>query len=69
MSTGFYVGVDIGGTFTDVVVRDDRGLIRFFKTPTTQQDESIAVIGAIARMEKDWQIAPSRIMGLLTERQ
>jgi N-methylhydantoinase A len=62
MSTSFHVGVDIGGTFTDVVVRDDRGLIRFFKTPTTRKDESVAVINAIARMGKDWQIAPSRIM-------
>jgi N-methylhydantoinase A len=50
-------GVDIGGTFTDVVVLDENGLPRAVKVPTTPQDQSaglvaglIAAAGAIAEI-------------------
>ena len=33
--TGFRVGVDIGGTFTDWVMADEAGKVRVVKTPTT----------------------------------
>lgn len=53
------VGVDIGGTFTDVVARDERGQLRYFKVPTTRTDESIAVLAAIDRICQDWDVDPS----------
>ena len=31
--TRFYIGTDIGGTFTDMVVIDSRGGLRQFKVP------------------------------------
>jgi N-methylhydantoinase A len=31
----FYVGTDVGGTFTDLWAADDRGRVQVFKTPTT----------------------------------
>ncbi len=31
---GYYVGIDVGGTFTDVCVASDRGRISIYKTPT-----------------------------------
>lgn len=40
----YSVGTDIGGTFTDMVVVDDRSEVRVFKTPTTPQDRSVGVI-------------------------
>jgi N-methylhydantoinase A len=40
----FSVGTDIGGTFTDMVVIDDRGILRQFKVPTTPLDRSRAVL-------------------------
>lgn len=40
----FSVGTDIGGTFTDMVVIDDRFDVRVFKTPTTPEDRSLGVI-------------------------
>ncbi|HZF41063.1 MAG TPA: hydantoinase/oxoprolinase N-terminal domain-containing protein, partial [Blastocatellia bacterium] len=30
-----FVGTDVGGTFTDLWVSDERGEIRVFKSPTT----------------------------------
>src|SRR6185312_12262396 len=32
---GFFVGTDVGGTFTDIWVASDDGDIRVFKSPTT----------------------------------
>lgn len=42
----FYVGTDIGGTFTDMVVIDQAGDVRLFKSPTTPADRSEGVVQA-----------------------
>jgi N-methylhydantoinase A len=31
----FYIGIDIGGTFTDTVLVDDQGQLRIYKTEST----------------------------------
>ena len=33
---GFFVGTDVGGTFTDLWVEDETGATHVFKTPTTK---------------------------------
>jgi len=55
------VAVDVGGTFTDVVCRDATGRLRYFKVPTSRKDESIAVLGSVQQVERDWGIGPSSI--------
>jgi len=50
------VGVDIGGTFTDVVGVDDAGRIRLLKIPTTPSDPSAAVRQALAHVEAQWGV-------------
>lgn len=57
----FSVAVDIGGTFTDVVCRDPDGGVRYFKIPTTRNDESLAVLQAVEQMQVQWNIEPSAI--------
>src|SRR6478735_8893533 len=42
------IGVDIGGTFTDIVSRDQNGVVRILKVPTTRGQESVAVKEAVA---------------------
>ena len=42
-----YLGVDIGGTFTDLVLMDDEGAISTAKSPTTAGDLAIGVFDAI----------------------
>ncbi|MCC7276275.1 MAG: hydantoinase/oxoprolinase family protein [Alphaproteobacteria bacterium] len=58
---GVQVGVDIGGTFTDVVCRTSDGHLRFVKLPTTRKDESQAVLQSVAIMARDWGIAAADI--------
>jgi len=40
----FYVGTDIGGTFTDMAVIDHSGVCELFKLPTTPEDRSQSVL-------------------------
>jgi N-methylhydantoinase A len=43
----YRLGVDIGGTFTDLVIQSDTGSIHTVKVPTTPDDPSQAVLNAI----------------------
>ena len=54
------LGIDIGGTFTDVVCASARGQITL-KVPTTRDDPSRAVIQALAILERDHGIEPAEI--------
>lgn len=47
MASEYIVGVDIGGTFTDRVVADERGTLTIGKTPYTPPDFSAATMAAI----------------------
>ena len=55
------VGVDIGGTFTDVVVSSPGAPTRIMKLPSTRKDPSAAVLQALTRFEADWGLAPRQI--------
>ena len=55
------IGVDIGGTFTDVVCRDPSGQIRFVKVPSTRADPGRAVLHSIRHMAEAWGVKPADI--------
>ena len=38
------IGVDAGGTFTDVCLADENGVISVFKLPSTPSDPSISIV-------------------------
>src|SRR6516164_6846334 len=57
----FDIGVDIGGTFTDVVCRGGDGSIRLTKIPTTRQNPSVGVGAAIKLMQREWGVPPDAI--------
>ncbi len=61
MAEAAQIGVDIGGTFTDVVCRLGDGTLKFVKLPTTRRDESQAVLQSIALMAKEWGVQPADI--------
>ncbi len=44
------IGVDVGGTFTDLVLRDAGGTLRVVKVPSVPADPSRGVLDALARM-------------------
>ncbi|XEN35245.1 N-methylhydantoinase A (plasmid) [Ensifer sp. WSM1721] len=45
--TPYRVGVDIGGTFTDLVMVDARGAVRAFKAPSVPSDPTEGVLSAV----------------------
>ena len=48
VTSGKIIGVDVGGTFTDLVMLDgDTGRIRLAKTPTTQENQAFGVLTAL----------------------
>ena len=49
MTGSYMIGVDIGGTFTDCVVMDERGRIATGKSPTTPDDRSRGFFDSIER--------------------
>src|SRR5450755_3739918 len=55
------IGVDIGGTFTDVVCRLEDGSVRIAKLPTTSGDPSRAVLAALDMAQRDWNVTPAEI--------
>jgi N-methylhydantoinase A/oxoprolinase/acetone carboxylase beta subunit len=57
----FAIGVDIGGTFTDVVCVDRAGEMRLLKIPTTPRNPSAGAIEAVALMQRQWGVAPDAI--------
>lgn len=61
----FHVGVDIGGTFTDLVCLAEDGSVRTTKLPTTKKDPSVAVLSSLAFMADQWGIRPSEIASFI----
>lgn len=58
----YFVGIDIGGTFTDAVLLDDSGTARLLKTPTTLHDPSDGVNNALALAEKELDLPAGSIL-------
>jgi N-methylhydantoinase A len=44
----YKIGIDVGGTFTDVVAVDEKGRVTHTKTASTPQDQSIGVMDGLA---------------------
>lgn len=55
------IGVDTGGTFTDIVCRIGDGSLRIAKVPSTRSDPSKAVLDGIGAMLRDIGMAPDRL--------
>src|SRR6516164_651570 len=48
----FTIGVDVGGTFTDLVAIDAAGRTVFAKSPSTPQDQSIGVMAGLEELAR-----------------
>jgi N-methylhydantoinase A len=46
----YIIGVDVGGTFTDLVCLDERGNSLITKTPSTPQDPSVAIMNGLTKI-------------------
>lgn len=61
----FRVAVDIGGTFTDIALLTDAGLIHQSKVSSTPADPSVAVIDGVAQLLAELAIPPQAIAEVL----
>jgi N-methylhydantoinase A len=59
------VAVDIGGTFTDIVVLSSAGVLHESKVATTPDDPSRAVVAGLAALLKELALAPERVAEVL----
>lgn len=50
MVAQYIIGIDVGGTFTDLVATDATGHVTFTKSPSTPQDQSIGVLDGLNRL-------------------
>src|ERR671937_648629 len=48
--TGYRVGVDVGGTFTDLICVTPSGEVQLDKTPTTLDDQSTGVMNGLQEL-------------------
>jgi len=60
---GFKIGVDVGGTFTDLLVSDDDGNSRIFKAPTTPQDPSLGVFDGLSEAAASYESSLDEFLG------
>ena len=61
-ATGVRVGVDIGGTFTDLVVARSDGRLLVSKVPSTPDDPGAAVVAGLADLLGRASIAPRDVI-------
>lgn len=55
------IGVDVGGTFTDVVCKGPGNNFRIVKIPTSKSDPSRAILEAVRYAEAEWGVAPHEV--------
>lgn len=64
--TGYRIGVDVGGTFTDFVAFDPRtGAFHSLKTPSTPEAPHRAVINGLKGLEDDFEVRANDVGELL----
>ena len=57
MVMGYRVGIDVGGTFTDITILDEKtGKISAIKIPSTIEDQSIGVINGLQKMNTSFPL-------------
>jgi len=56
-SNGYRVGVDVGGTFTDLICVTPDGHVVLDKTPTTLEDQSIGVMNGLRQLAEQFGLS------------
>jgi N-methylhydantoinase A len=63
--SGFRVGVDIGGTFTDIVFLNDRGELHTKKTPSSVENYARAIVEGIEQVFREHDLGPDAVEEIL----
>jgi len=60
----FTIGIDVGGTYTDLVAIDGRGKAVFAKSPSTPSDQSVGVMAGLEELARRLQITRAEMLGM-----
>jgi N-methylhydantoinase A len=60
----FTIGIDVGGTYTDLVAIDGRGKAVFAKSPSTPSDQSIGVMAGLEELARRLQLTRAKMLGV-----
>src|SRR6266516_7656092 len=60
----FTIGIDIGGTYTDLVAIDENGTTVFAKSPATPSDQSVGVMAGLEQLGRRLQLTRAEMLGL-----
>jgi len=60
----FTVGVDVGGTYTDLVAIDESGRFVFAKSPSTPADQSVGVMEGLQELARRLKLTRSEMLGV-----
>lgn len=60
------IGIDVGGTFTDLMAVDEAGALRIVKTPTTPKNQAEGVMAALAASDFDLVDVATLVHGTTT---
>jgi N-methylhydantoinase A len=59
----FTIGVDVGGTYTDLVAVDQSGRTTFAKSPSTPADQSIGVMAGLDELARRLELTRADLLG------
>lgn len=57
------IGVDVGGTFTDCLVLDERGQLHQFKSPTTPEDPTQGLVNVLNKTARHFDLDLAKFLG------
>src|SRR3982075_540098 len=60
----FTIGIDVGGTYTDLVAIDETGKAVFAKSPSTPSDQSVGVMAGLEELARRLQMTRAEMLGL-----
>jgi N-methylhydantoinase A len=58
----FTIGVDVGGTYTDLVATDETGQTSFAKSPSTPADQSIGVMAGLEELARRLKVTRAEML-------
>ena len=60
----FTIGIDVGGTYTDLVAIDETGKTVFAKSPSTPSDQSVGVMAGLEELARRLQMTRAEMLGV-----
>lgn len=62
---GYRVGIDVGGTFTDLICVTPAGEVVLDKVPTTPEDQSVGVMAGLGQLAERFGLELAELCGRL----